>query len=82
MFLTGFGTFYYNVLKWIKNTKTKNITILNDNKNYKLISVENDDDYNDYYKYYESVKGYDSRIWPYVKQFGKNGDYIWNVNSD
>lgn len=82
VFLTGFGTFYYNVLKWIKNTKTKNITILNDNKNYKLISVENDDDYNDYYKYYESVKGYDSRIWPYVKQFGKNGDYIWNVNSD
>jgi hypothetical protein len=75
VFLTGFSTFYYNVLKWAKYKK--NVTILNNNKDYVLNT-----DVNDYYKYYESVQGYDSRIFPYIKQFGKNGDFIWNVSSD
>jgi len=75
IYLTGYSTFYYNVVKWAK--LQKNVTILNDNKDYVL-----DNTINDYYDYYESVEGYDSKIWPYVKQFGKNDDYIWNVNSD
>ena len=31
---------------------------------------------------YQSVDNYDAKVWPQVYQFGKNGDYIWNVASD
>jgi len=32
--------------------------------------------------YYNSTKDYDDLIWPYLIQYGKSGDYIWNVASD
>lgn len=75
VFLTGYAKFYYHVIKWAK--KIKNIVILNDNKDYVLI-----DENNDYEQYYKSVKGYDSMIFPYVKQYALNNDFIWNVASD
>ena len=33
-------------------------------------------------KYYKSTSGYDDRIWPYVKEYAKNGDFVWNVGAD
>ena len=75
VYLTGGGKYYDNVVRWIKTQN--NITILNNNKNYNIENIKND-----YYKYYESVENYDSMIFPYVKEYGKDNDFIWNVSSD
>jgi hypothetical protein len=32
--------------------------------------------------YYNSVEEYDDLLWPYIKKYGKDGDFIWNVSSD
>jgi len=31
---------------------------------------------------YPSVKTYDAKLWQFVEQYGKDGDYIWNVGRD
>lgn len=31
---------------------------------------------------YKSVSTYDAKLWTFVKQYGKTGDYIWNVGKD
>jgi len=69
--LTGHGKYKQNVLNWAKNKK--NIFILKQKLNNNI---------NDSQLYYDSVKNYDDLIFPYVKQFGKYGDFIWNVASD
>ena len=75
LYLTGGGQYIKKVIAWAKYNK--NIIILNDNINYNINGINND-----YKKYYESVDNYDSLIWPYVKKYGKDGDFIWNVASD
>jgi hypothetical protein len=72
IYTTGRGIHLLNVLNFIKNNK--NITRVND--------FNINDVVNDYYKYYKSVKNYDDFIFPYVKKYGKNGDFIWNIASD
>lgn len=52
----------------------KNITILN---KFNIDNVTNDAN-----KYYKTVGNYDDLVFPYVKKYGKDGDYIWNVASD
>ena len=75
VYITSGGKYYNNVIEWIK--KQNNITILNNNSNYNIQDVTND-----YYKYYESVENYDSMIFTYVKKYGKENDFIWNVACD
>lgn len=31
---------------------------------------------------YPTTKSYDAKVWTFVKRFGKDGDYVWNVTSD
>jgi len=31
---------------------------------------------------YKSVRTYDAKLWQFVKKFGEDGDYIWNVAKD
>lgn len=71
VYQTGGGKYLDRLNK--ETAKYDNITVVND---YKLRHT-----YNDYAKYYESIKGYDSVIFPYVKEYGEDGDYIWNVAS-
>lgn len=46
----------------------KNITILN---KFNIDNVINDAN-----KYYKTVENYDDLVFPYVKKYGKDGDYI------
>ena len=57
--------------------KTKNIHIIKheDKLNSK---IERDNRY----LYYSSVKNYDDLIWPYIKKYAHNNDFIWNIASD
>ena len=71
IYLTDGEKHLNKVTEWTK--KNKNITIIND---YIL------DEINDYDKFYKSVHNYYSKIWPYVKQYGLDGDILWNVASD
>ena len=73
--LTGGGKYFSKLSETIK--LHTNITVIN---NYKIEKYEIDDI--NYHKYYESVRGYDSQIFPYVKKYGENNDFIWNVGSD
>ena len=75
LYLTGGGKYIKKVMEWINNNK--NIVIVNNNPKYDISDVDND-----YKKYYDSVENYDSQIWPYVKKYAKDGDFIWNVASD
>ena len=72
IYLTGGGKYKDKVIEWSKNNSK--IKIVN---NMDITNVEND-----YYKYYKSVKNYDDKIFPFVKKYGKDGDYVWNVASD
>ena len=76
VYLTGGGQYLETVIAKINehNKDHDNIHIIN---KYKLKPHTT----NDYKKYYESIENYDSKIFPYVKEYGKNGDYIWNVAS-
>ncbi len=56
----------YNNVKILKNEKVLN--------NKKLLNNRKD--------YYNSIEEYDDLLWPYVKKYGKEGDFIWNVSSD
>ena len=75
IYLTGGGKHIKKVIEWTKNNK--NIIILNDNEKYDISDIVND-----YSKYYDSVDNYDSKIWPYVKKYAKDGDFIWNVSGE
>lgn len=74
IYLTGGGLYRKKVIDWSK--KQKNITILNDK------SLDLKYNYNDRKKYYSSVREYDDLIWPYVRKYAQDGDFIWNVSSD
>lgn len=72
IFLTGSGIYKKNVIEWSKSKH--NVKILkeefspNNLKNRK--------------NYYSTVQDYDDYIWPYVKKYAKDGDFIWNIASD
>jgi len=70
------GEYTKKVIEWAKK---ENITILNYSNKYKVVNNYN---VNNRKKYYSSVKNYDDLIWPYLKKYGKDGDFIWNVASD
>ncbi len=81
--LVGGGKYYKNALEWCK--KTKDVIVLNDNEKYtidKLNKLSNKNIEEERIKYYDSTSGYDDQIWLYVKKYGKEGDFIWNVASD
>lgn len=67
---TGGGRHKNEVIEWI--SKTPNIHLVKD-------ELFNN---NDSQQYYSSVNNYDDLIWPYVKKYAKDGDFIWNVASD
>lgn len=71
VYLTGGGKYIKRVVNYIKESK-KDITILN--KFNKSIDYTN--------HYYDSIYKYDDQIIPYLKKFGKTGDFVWNVASD
>jgi hypothetical protein len=68
--LTGGQKYKDIILKWC-----------NDKSNIEIIKNEQVLD-SDFQLYYSSVTNYDSLIWYYVKKYGKNNDYIWNVASE
>jgi len=70
--LTGGHKFKKNIVEWAKNKK--NVLLIKDDP-----KLENN---NDSQLYYSSTKNYDDLIFPYVKKYGKNNDFIWNVGSD
>lgn len=73
--LIGGGKYRKRVSDYFKNNNNvkilKNEEVLN---NKKLLSNRKD--------YYNSIEEYDDLLWPYVKKYGKDGDFIWNVCSD
>jgi hypothetical protein len=71
--LTGGGVYIKNVEKWAK-TLPNSVKIFNRDP-----ALEQKSDIS---KYYSSVNNYDDIVWPYVKKYGKNGDFIWNVSCD
>lgn len=75
IYITGGGKYYKNIIEWSKNQK--DIIILNNNIHFNIENTKND-----YDKYYESVENYDSMIFPFIKKYGKDNDFIWNVSSD
>ena len=72
IYLTGAGMYKKKVITWAKSHN--NVNILKEEfgpsnlKNRKT--------------YYSTVQDYDDFIWPYVKKYAKDGDFIWNVASD
>jgi len=69
--LTGGGKYIKRVKEYVK--KCKNIIIVN---------KENDKNEINNNIYYDTVKNYDDKIVQYVKKYGKDGDFIWNVAAD
>ena len=73
--LTGGGKYKKKVHDWAK--KEKNVFIIkNENK------LNSKDERENRYLYYSSVKNYDDLIWPYIKKYANNNDFIWNIASD
>ena len=70
------GIYTKKVIEWAKK---ENITILNYSKEYKNVGNYN---VHNRKKYYSSVENYDDLIWPYIKKYAHDGDFIWNVASD
>ncbi len=73
LYLTGSGKYKQEVIDWAKSESAR-VHIIDPKS-----ELERN---NDCYLYYSSVKNYDDLIWPYVKKYGKDGDFIWNVASD
>jgi hypothetical protein len=71
--LVGGGKYYKESLEFLKSQK--NVVILSGELNKEELRLNRN-------KYYKSTSGYDDRIWPYVKEYGKDGDIIWNVGAD
>jgi hypothetical protein len=67
IYLTGAGRHKKKIIDWAK--LHKNIHILKPEQ----LNI-------DYV--FSTVKNYDDYIWHYIKKYGKEGDYIWNVASD
>jgi len=72
----GGGSYSKKVVEWASKN---NVVIVNHSKEFSNVNNYN---VNDRKKYYSSVEHYDDLIWPYVKKYGKDGDFIWNVASD
>jgi len=70
----GGGSYYYKAVEFMKKYPTQ-IEILSNDLNKEELRANR-------HKYYKSTAGYDDRIWPYVKAYGKDGDYVWNVGAD
>ena len=73
--LTGGGKYKKTVYEWAKINK--NISIVKNE--YKL---DDESARSDRHLYYSSVSGYDDLIWPYVKKYALEHDFIWNIASD
>ena len=71
--LTGAGRHKKRVIQWAKSNN--NITIIRNEGVDKNDTVDRK-------IYYSSVSGYDDLIWPYVKKYSENNDFIWNIASD
>lgn len=70
----GGGKYLYEAIEFMKKNP-KQIEILSNELDKENLRQNRE-------KYYKSTSGYDDRIWPYVKELGKNGDYVWNVGAD
>jgi hypothetical protein len=70
------GSYSKKVIEWASKN---NIIIINYNKEFDNVNNYN---INNRKKYYSSVKNYDDLLWPYIKKYGKDNDFIWNVASD
>lgn len=73
--LTGGFKYKKKVSDYFKNNN--NVKIL---KNEKILN--NKKLLNNRKNYYNSVEEYDDLLWPYIKKYGQNDDFIWNVSSD
>lgn len=71
--LVGGGKYLDESMKWLKSQK--NVVILSKELNKEELRTNRA-------KYYKSTSGYDDRIWPYVKEYAKDGDFVWNVGAD
>jgi len=71
--LVGGGKYLDESMKWLKSQK--NVVILSNELNKEELRTNRA-------KYYKSTSGYDDRIWPYVKEYSKDGDFVWNVGAD
>jgi hypothetical protein len=71
--LVGGGKYLETSMKWLKTQK--NVVILSTDLNKEELRTNRA-------KYYKSTSGYDDRIWPYVKEYAKDGDFVWNVGAD
>ena len=71
--LVGGGKYLEESMKWLKSQK--NVVILSTDLNKEELRTNRA-------KYYKSTSGYDDRIWPYVKEYAKDGDFVWNVGAD
>ena len=71
--LVGGGKYLDESMKWLKSQK--NVVILSGELNKEELRTNRS-------KYYKSTSGYDDRIWPYVKEYAKDGDFVWNVGAD
>ena len=69
------GKYKKKVYDWTK--KEKNIFIIKNEAN-----LNNKKERLNRYLYYKPVKNYDDLIWPYIKKYAHNNDFIWNIASD
>jgi hypothetical protein len=77
IYLTGSGIHKKNVIKWANQHKDR-VNIIKPEKYLNNSNIYK----NNINKYYSSVKNYDDKIWPYIKKYAQNGDFIWNISSD
>ena len=75
LYLTGHGKHKKSVIEWAN--KEKNVNIIKP-----MNSINETKLREDRHLYYESVSNYDDLIWPYIKKYALDGDYIWNIASD
>ena len=72
IYLTGAGMYKKKVITWAKSHN--NVNILKEEFGHNNLKNRK--------TYYSTVQDYDDFIWPYVKKYAKDGDFIWNVASD
>lgn len=72
VYITGHGRYIEKAKDIVRG---KRVTILNYVKLKQPNPLKRAD-------YYDSVAGYDDVIWDYLVEFGRDGDFIWNVASD
>ena len=69
---TGGYKYKRKVIEWAK--KEKGVVILKEMNMKEFV--------NDRPSYYSSVSGYDDLIFPYIKKYALDNDFIWNIASD